>query len=355
MKKILLPKADGEKTYYKANLHCHSTFSDGTKTPQEIKDFYMAHGYSVVAYTDHNVYICHDELTDENFVTMHGVEIDAFDNKHEPVTHICLVSLDKNNKIAPCWNRNSWNSNKYFNGNNQKYTNMVQFDPNKPDFQRNYSPECVNKIIKEGKDNNFFVTYNHPQWSLEGYEQYMQYNNMDAIEITNYSSVLGGYDEYNGHCYDDMLRGGKRLYCIATDDNHNAYPDDSENSDSFGGYVMIAAEKLTYDSIAAALKNGNFYSVSASNTNRGPEIKSLIFEDGKISIETSAVKRISMITNFRVNQAQNAKDDSFVYEAEFKISGFELSERIKWFRIEATDERGFKAYTNAYFTDELKY
>ena len=42
MKRYLLPK-DG--TFYKANLHCHTTFSDGSMTPQEVKDLYVAHGY----------------------------------------------------------------------------------------------------------------------------------------------------------------------------------------------------------------------------------------------------------------------------------------------------------------------
>ena len=46
MKKYLLPE---KGQFYKANLHCHSTVSDGHLTPEEIKKHYMAHGYSVVA------------------------------------------------------------------------------------------------------------------------------------------------------------------------------------------------------------------------------------------------------------------------------------------------------------------
>ena len=38
---------------YKANLHCHTTMSDGRLTPEEIKAHYQAHGYSIVAFTDH--------------------------------------------------------------------------------------------------------------------------------------------------------------------------------------------------------------------------------------------------------------------------------------------------------------
>lgn len=51
----LLP---GGVTYYKANLHCHTTLSDGKLTPEEIKEAYKSRGYQVVAFTDHRVYRC---------------------------------------------------------------------------------------------------------------------------------------------------------------------------------------------------------------------------------------------------------------------------------------------------------
>ena len=34
MKRWLLPE---EGSFYKANLHCHSTYSDGQLTPEELK------------------------------------------------------------------------------------------------------------------------------------------------------------------------------------------------------------------------------------------------------------------------------------------------------------------------------
>ena len=49
MKKILL---DPAKNYFKANLHCHSTKSDGKMTVEELKEHYMADGYSIIAFTD---------------------------------------------------------------------------------------------------------------------------------------------------------------------------------------------------------------------------------------------------------------------------------------------------------------
>lgn len=41
-----------DKKQYKANLHCHSTISDGKKTPEELKEMYKRHGYSILAITE---------------------------------------------------------------------------------------------------------------------------------------------------------------------------------------------------------------------------------------------------------------------------------------------------------------
>ena len=62
MKKYLLPQTG---QFFKANLHCHTTISDGSMTPEEIKEAYTSHGYSVVAFTDHDVLIPHPELAHE--------------------------------------------------------------------------------------------------------------------------------------------------------------------------------------------------------------------------------------------------------------------------------------------------
>ena len=66
-----------EGRFYKANLHSHSTVSDGEKSPQELKEMYLAHGYSILAYTDHNRFVIHNELSDDGFLALNGVEESA--------------------------------------------------------------------------------------------------------------------------------------------------------------------------------------------------------------------------------------------------------------------------------------
>ena len=63
-----------DKKQYKANLHCHSTYSDGAKTPEELKEMYRAHGYSILAITDHETPQSHTDLTDEDFLMLTGYE-----------------------------------------------------------------------------------------------------------------------------------------------------------------------------------------------------------------------------------------------------------------------------------------
>ena len=106
MKKYLLPQ-NGH--FFKANLHCHSTFSDGKRTPEELKEEYMARGYSAIAFTDHNVFIPHNELTDERFVALNGMELDVKEiGEQTPFNkccHICYVALSPDTEKTVCWHR----------------------------------------------------------------------------------------------------------------------------------------------------------------------------------------------------------------------------------------------------------
>ena len=79
MKHFLLPQ---NGNFYKANLHSHSTVSDGALTPEELKNRYKSNGYSILAYTDHELLVDHSDLNDENFLALTGFEY-AFVEKED--------------------------------------------------------------------------------------------------------------------------------------------------------------------------------------------------------------------------------------------------------------------------------
>lgn len=339
MKKYLLPP---NGNFYKANLHCHSTFSDGRLTPQQLKDAYRAQGYSIIAFTDHDVFIPHPELRDETFLPLNGFEVEINDERgpwgRSKTCHICFVALDESIERQPCWHRS-----KYTSEHQRQFLHLVKFDESAPDYEREYTHECIGDMMRRAREAGFFVTYNHPTWSLESYPDYIGFEGMHAMEIVNYGCIVEGWDDYNPRVYDDLLTAGKRIFCTATDDNHNVHPIDSPRGDSFGGFTMIKADALDYPSIARALEAGHFYA------SRGPEIHSLWYEDGRIHVTCSPAAKIQFNYQIRTANVAYAAPDRVICSA-----SAEVPHDAVYVRVTVFDEKGRTANSNAYFVDELE-
>ena len=332
MKKYLLSP---NGTFYKANLHCHSTITDGCMSPEEIKMHYKENGYSIVAFTDHDILIPHPELADDEFLPLNGYEVEVTESGPKDINykkscHICYIALDPDNLKQVCYHRS-----KYLVGNGVNYVDQIQFDESLPDYEREHTPEKICDMMELGRNNGFFVTLNHLTWSLETYVDYMSFNHMHAMEIYNHSSFLSGNYEHNEKEYDALLRGGKRIFCTAGDDTHSKI-------DSCGGFIMIKSEKLEYRAITNALINGYFYA------SHGPLIYNLWFEDGKVHIDCSDAASIRLNTASRRANRITAEEGKFINSAEFDVNSND-----GYIRITVTDARGNHANTNAYFIDEL--
>lgn len=336
MRQYLLPETG---RFYKANLHCHSILSDGAMTPEEIKSAYLKKGYSVVAYTDHEILFPQNHLTDEHFVALNGVE-HSFDEKDRfdrsgRKCHLCCIALEPDNHLTPCPDESKFPR---FQGNLDNL-HLYRPQPGTENFPRIYTPKAINNLMHEAKKYGFFITYNHPDWSLEEQDIYTQYEGMDAMEICNYGCIALGYDEYNPKAYDALLRRGRKIFCLANDDNHNK---PGRNWDSFGGWTMIKAEHLEYRSITKALKAGHFYA------SQGPEIQALWLEDGQIHITCSPASKIMFTTAQRHRQVTIAPDNSSVTSA-----AFALDHNDGYVRVTVVGLDGKPANTNAYFLDSL--
>lgn len=339
MRKYLLPETGN---FYKANLHCHSSMSDGNRTPEELKELYMKKGYSIVAYTDHDIFLIHNDLTDEKFLAMNGFEAEIMNvyGRHPDYQckgcHICFVALDKTTEMHPLWHRT-----KYVGGNAKQYVHLVKFDDSLPDYERTYTPECISDMMQIGRKAGFFVTLNHPTWSMETFENYCKYHGMHAVEILNGSIIAGGFEDYNPRVYNDILRNGEKIYCIGADDNHNDKPDDSRLCDSGCAWTTIKAERLDYETIADALVKGHFYA------SEGPEIYDLYVEGNEVHIKCSPADRVICTYGTRTAGIKHAENGEPVTEATFVVRP-----DLGYFRITVRDERGNVACTNAYFPED---
>jgi len=114
--------------YRKAQLHCHTTESDGRLTPHELLERYRAAGYSFVCITDHNRVTRYTALDSPTFVTIPGTE-DTVSQWIKPLgphmTRLFVETslnsgtaqdrIDRTNAVGgivglchPSWNGNLW-------------------------------------------------------------------------------------------------------------------------------------------------------------------------------------------------------------------------------------------------------
>lgn len=329
MKKYLLPE---NGNFYKANLHAHTNMSDGQQTPEEVKEFFKKNGYSIVAYTDHDVFVDRSHLCDEEFLALNGLEMEINGINYgrgwtdQQSCHINFIALDPDNLNTPCYHRT-----RYLYANAPKYRHLMKYDESLPDFDRFYDPDRINDMFLEGRNKGFFTVYNHPICSLEHYPFYSKLNYMHALELYN-----GPYD-YCPHVYDDLLWLGKMVYCVGGDDSH------SEAGSCFS-WTTFKAEKLDYRTITKALLDGHFYS------SQGPEIFELYVEDGVMHVKTSDAQSIHFITAARSSARKDvtASKGTYINEASFKV----LPECV-YVRVLVVGPDGKTASTNAFASYDL--
>lgn len=330
------------KKQYKANLHCHSVFSDGRKTPQELKKMYKGHGYSILSITDHETPKNHSYLNDSDFLTITGYETyvrpnpeciyDAYDKE----IHINLFARNPENEAIVCYNP------KYCKRMTQEQKDSLK----KVGSQRTreYSVEYINELIKTAIDNGYIAAYNHPWWSMEAEEDILKYEGFFSMEMCNYGSYLYGRLEYNAALYDKMLLVGKRIFCHSTDDNHNKEDANSLEYDSFGGFTMIMPDSFTYDSVINAMEMGEMYS------SMGPLFKEISMTGNKIHIECTDVEQIMVFTGSKLPKRKYADVGGTINSADF-----EIDERAKFVRVSVVDKYGKFADTRGFFRDELEF
>ena len=335
MKKYLLPEAG---KFYKANLHTHTTVSDGKLTPEEAKERFMSLGYSVVAFTDHEVMVPHPELCDDNFIALTGIEISINEAVKKPFNktyHLNVYSPELERSVTGTFCAGSvWGNAKL-----SVTDEMVAAGT----ATREYSREFVQKMIDTATEEGCLVSYNHPVWSLQSKDDYSGIKGFFGIEWSNTSACgLGDVDTYKP--IRDLLAEGERMcYPLATDDCHQAF-------EYGGGWVDIKAPAFTYGDIFEALRRGDFYSST------GPAIRELYVEDGEVVVKTSDAVSIAFVSNHRlthVKRGENVNEARFSLEWFLENSKRPESEGITWFRIDVIDKHGKIARTKAYFADEV--
>ena len=313
----LLPRTGAD---YKANLHCHTTHSDGKLTPSQTRDAYQAQGYSVVAFTDHRRYGWYPKLMDDTFVPLAAFEADL-DTPGQDYSYVKTYHMNFYD-CAP--------------------ETRGEFQAPQPDFAYGDTAALIDYVAGL-RAQGFLACYNHPYWSLQNYDDYKDLRGFDYMEIYNHGCEIDGLYGYQPQAYDEMLRSGQRLGCVATDDNHNWFAFGHPRCDSFGGATMLRLPRLGYAEVIHALQNRHYYATT------GPELHELYIENGVLHVRCSPVEKIYVITAGRNTHSEVSDSGDTLTEAAFPLKGNE-----GYIRVDCQDTHRRHAYSCAYWLDEMQ-
>ena len=296
--KHLLPQVH---RYFKANLHTHSTISDGKLTREEVKEAYKALGYQILCLTDHNTIANHSDMNEPDFLMLTGVEININAPDYGAVGgqtyHLNLIAKNPTNLWSPA---------KVF----RRFPAAAEYEDKMQceEMDLQYNTDSVNAMIAKANEKGFLVMYNHPSWSCQSYPDYAPLKGLWAMEVRNSECCLLGHNENNFRVYRDLLMLGNKIFPLGTDDMHKPR--------ALGqSWIMVGAKELRYNSVIEALENGDFY------MSCGPEITSLCVEGNVLKITCSDAQRINVETYGRPAGVVIAEDKP-LREAEIPLDTF---------------------------------
>ncbi len=297
--------------FWRGNLHTHSNLSDGALPAEGVISAYKNAGYDFLQMSEHFVEHFNFPVADtrahrgNDFTTLIGVELHAPETSAGELWHIVAAGLPL-------------------------------------DFKPPHKAETGPQLARRAREAGAFIAIAHPSWSRYTIEDGRALDTAHAVEIYNHGCAIENDLGEGWYLHDQLLNEGKRLTAIATDDAHFKTPD------YFGGWVNVKAQSLDPEALLGALKAGHFYS------SQGPQINAIELVGKEISIATSPVDCITVVCG---NSRTCVRYGKAITEASFDLKrleqGWLLNKPSPWFRVTAIDHAGKRAWSNAYWWDEV--
>ncbi|MEN3284462.1 MAG: hypothetical protein V7607_5602 [Solirubrobacteraceae bacterium] len=247
-----LPPFDREGRFFRGNLHCHSTRSDGRLDPEQVVLAYKRLGYDFICLSDH-------------FEAEFGWQVtDTSAWRDRAFTTIIGAELSRPGPLARKW---------------------FMLAAGLPlDFAPVADGETGAQLAARARSSGAFVALLHPGFNATTLGD-LEHAEFDAVEIYNHG-VARMNDRGDGwYLCEGLLDQGGRLSCIASDDAHftpNGY------GTIAGAWLHVRSPALETESLLAALKDGAFYATM------GPEIHDVVVDRAEVEIHCSPVDVVAI-------------------------------------------------------------
>lgn len=290
--KVFCNPFEQQGEWYKANLHTHTTVSDGRASAQERIAQYGQQGYSVVAITDHDALSDVADLSTPGLLVIDGIEFSVRAPSGGGVYHIVCLSVPPDATVP----------------------------------QASVADEVVGWALREGGESILA----HPYWSGNDAQDILKVRGVAALEVFNASCLNMGKATSSVH-WDNVLARGAQLPGLAVDDTHSG----QAGEDVFGGWAMFRLSELSAVEVLKALRTGCFYSSS------GPDITDFAVANGIARIRCSPATEVHLM-------AANWHGRSFYAEGSGPVTHAEapVGDDWRYLRAEVVAEDGRRAWTN---------
>lgn len=226
--------------WFKGNLHCHSTNSDGHSAPPDVARYYREIGMDFVTISDH------DRLTSlaeyAEVLSPEFVGIPCCEYSGQKCSHVVAVDVDV--AVKPEEDQSSWE---------------------------------VRDILQDGIDRTVAAggvpIVCHPTWQWTyDHTTILNLSGVTHFEVFNASPDCNSYPVAGSSptedIWDQVLTAGRRLFGVATDDAHwHGSPADAKTPPrrlAMGGlgWVVVKAPANDRGLLRRAFEAGHFYSSS---------------------------------------------------------------------------------------------
>lgn len=244
--------------WYKGQLHCHSTKSDGNQGPKGVEETYRDFGYDFVCLTDHNTVTGDPGVPDI-------LHISCEEDTCKGIGHMLSINI---------------------------YAHIKGCE----------TQETINSIIRQGG----FPVMAHPNWDNDNTKGDEKWSHDELDELRGYVGV----EIYNAGCggkgyafdkWDYLLTKRRQIWGFATDDCHNINDEGEFNR----GWIVVNSNKYPIDKadILQNIKAGNFYAVARSpgnlpatrgSSDKGP-VLNIMVTDNVITVGTDNPSTIRFI------------------------------------------------------------
>jgi hypothetical protein len=279
-------------SWFKGNVHIHTTRSDGGLDPLQTASRYAGAGYDFLFLTDHWCVSSPVQDGSPPICLFNGLELDGIDRHGSNYHVVCLGKVEG------------------------------------IDQARGFE-EGLGVCIEQ----NAVLILAHPAWTGNSVEEASRYP-FHGVELYNHvCHWLNGKGSGLFH-WDSLLEENPGVLGIACDDAHNKPAHPGWN----GGWIVVNASASTEEAITEAIRCGTFYST------QGPEIRRLALTEDDLQVETSPVQFARLVGAGSQGTRFGSFDGSLMTEFTFS-----LPSDFDYVRLEVEDDGGKRAWTNTLF------